>query len=333
MNTLEINANQDTFKKSNSIISDDICSKGTDSTLEKNISPFIDQITTIPTSVPKIEQSEISESSHNTSIIEKDALVPLSNPNLKNLKYIESEIPIYANLYKIELERNYTLYEYAVNFIYEKDDKYTLSTPFKQRIINTASSKVAQKYKNFIFIGSALYSEKKVEEVTQIPAEYHSVNYLIDIQPNTKTIEMCKDSKLMMNQYNEGKNEIKTIFEIIIKEILRHNPSLIKDANSYFDKSNEKELQAQEEYNDINIVNGYDTKVMILDSGIYLNVDKKTKISSKFNCLQLIQTFINDFDMPTKDEIRQINDWFENKTVETFFQNHRRLYVCFTSKL
>jgi hypothetical protein len=31
--------------------------------------------------------------------------------------------------------------------------------------------------------------------------------------------------------------------------------------------------------------------------------------------------------MPTKDEIRQINDWFENKTVETFFQNHRRLYV------
>ena len=220
MNTLEINANQDTFKKSNSIISDDICSKGTDSTLEKNISPFIDQITTIPTSVPKIEQSEISESSHNTSIIEKDTLVPLSNPNLKNLKYIESEIPIYANLYKIELERNYTLYEYAVNFIYEKDDKYTLSTPFKQRIINTASSKVAQKYKNFIFIGSALYSEKKVEEVTQIPAEYHSVNYLIDIQPNTKTIEMCKDSKFMMNQYNEGKNEIKTIFEIIIKEIL-----------------------------------------------------------------------------------------------------------------
>jgi hypothetical protein len=214
-----------------------------------------------------------------------------------------------------------------VNFIYEKDDKYSLSTTFKQRIINTASSKVAQKYKNFIFIGSALFSEKKVDEVTQIPAEYHSVNYLIDIQPTTKTIEMSKDSKTMMDQYNSGKNEIKSILEIIIKEILRHNPSLIKDANSYFDKSREKELQAQEEYNDINVVNGYDTKVMILDSGIYLNVDKKTKISSKLNCLQLIQTFINDFNMPSKEEIRQINDWFENKTIETFFQNHRRLYV------
>ena len=121
--------------------------------------------------------------------------------------------------------------------------------------------------------------------MTQIPAECHSVNCLIDIQPTTKTIEMSKESKTMMAKYNSGKNEIKSIFEIIIKEILRHNPSLLKDANSYFDKSQEKELQAKEEYNDINVVNGYYTKVMILDSGIYLNVDKKTKISSKLNCL------------------------------------------------
>ena len=326
MTTFEENCNEDTFKKTISVVSDDACSKATAQSSTNKITPFPISNFATSSSTIKNNQSEISDSSLNNSMIES-TIVPLGNPNLKNLKYIESEIPIYANLYKIELERNYTLYEYAVNFIYEKDDKYSLSTPFKQRIINTASSKIAMKYKNFIFIGSALYSEKKVEEVNQVPAEYHSVNYLIDIQPTSKTIEMNKDSKLMMEQYNSGKNEIKTIFEIIIKEILRHNPSLIKDANSYFDKSHEKELQAQEEYNDINVVNGYDTKVMILDSGIYLNVDKKTKISSKLNCLELIKTFIGDFNMPTKNEINQINDWFENKTVETFFQNHRRLYV------
>ena len=326
MTTLESNANQETYKK-NSVINDDICSKDTNILSTNTISSFPALTQAVPPSGSKIEILDASDSSHSSSIIEKDTIIALGTQDLKNLKYIENEIPIYANLYKIELERNYTLYEYAVNFIYEKDDKYSLSTTFKQRIINTASSKVAQKYKNFIFIGSALFSEKKVDEVTQIPVEYHSVNYLIDIQPTTKTIEMSKDSKTMMGQYNSGKNEIKSILEIIIKEILRHNPSLIKDANSYFDKSREKELRAQEEYNDINVVNGYDTKVMILDSGIYLNVDKKTKISSKLNCLQLIQTFINDFNMPSKEEIRQINDWFENKTIETFFQNHRRLYV------
>ena len=327
MNTLEINCNENTFEKKNRIIEEDACSKLTNPNSLNTISSFPISKSDTNISSTRNDVSENSDTSHNNSLMDKDSLVPLGNPGLKNLKYIENEIPIYTNLYKIELERNYILYEYAVNFIYDKDDQYSLSTPFKQRIINTASTKVAQKFKNFIFIGGALFSEKKVEEVVQIAAEYHSVDYLIDIQPTSKVIEMSKDSKTMMNQYNSGRNEIKTIFEIIVKEILRHNPSLIKDANTYFDKSHEKELQAEEEYNDINVVNGYDTKVMILDSGIYLNVDKKTKISSKYNCLQLIETFINNFNSPTKDEIKQINEWFENKTVETFFQNHRKLYV------
>ena len=327
MNSLEVNRNDDTFKRTNAIKDEDACSKTTTPTSSNTIPTF--PITKTDNNISTVgnEPPIISDSSQNYSLIYKDLLVPLGNPRLKNLKYIENEIPIYTNLYKIELERNYTLYEYAVNFNYDKDDQYSLSTPFKQRIINTVSSKIAQKLKNFIFIGSALFSEKKIEEVTQISTEYHNVEYLIDIQPTTKIIEMSKDSETMMSQYNSGRFEIKSILEIIVKEILRHNPSLIRDANSYFDKSNEKELQAKEEYNDINIVNGYETKVMILDSGIYLNVDKKTKISSKFNCLQLIETFINDFNSPTKDEIRQINDWFKDKTVETFFQNHRRLYV------
>ena len=328
MTSIEQVSNEDTFKKEQPNDDDIDCKQSVTTEAKTCITPFPFTLATATTQCASLSsKNEPSEISDSDSIPDKDILTPLGNPNLKNLKYIETEIPIYANLYQIELERNYTLYEYAVTFAHERDDKYTLSTPFKQRIINTVSSKIAQKFKNFIFIGGALFSEKQVEVGVQITTNYHSVEYLIDIQPTTKKIEMSKDSKVMMKQYNEGKIEIKTIFEIIVKEILRHNPSLIKDANSYFDKSHEKELQATEEYNDINIVNGYDTKVMILDSGIYLNVDKKTKISSKLNCLQLIQTFIQDLKKPTKDEIKAVNDWFENKTIETFSQNHRRLYV------
>ena len=53
---------------------------------------------------------------HN-SILEINTIIQLGNQVLKDVKFVESEIPIYANLYKIELKRNYTLYEYAVNFI------------------------------------------------------------------------------------------------------------------------------------------------------------------------------------------------------------------------
>ena len=152
MTTYEQKANEDTFKKPPSVFSEDDCSKSTNLNSLNKISSFPASISTSSNSIAKNNPSEISDSSLNNSINEKDTIIPLGNPNLKKLNYIESEIPIYANLYKIELERNYTLYEYAVNFIYEKDDKYSLSTPFKQRIINTASSKVALKYKNFIFI-------------------------------------------------------------------------------------------------------------------------------------------------------------------------------------
>ena len=325
MNPNEQPSNSDSHRN-NIIAEDDKNSKKSGSTCPQTENKSLPLNINIDASSPR--NGPPSEVSDSDSIPDNFMLTPpLGNPNLKNLNYIEAEVPIYANLYKIELERNYTLYEYAVTFAHERDDKYTLSTPFKQRIINTVSSKIAQNYKNFIFIGGALFSEKKVEGGSQITTEYHSVEYIIDIQPTTKKIEMSKDSKLMMKQYNEGRIEIKTIFEIIVKEILRHNPSLIRDANSYFDKSHEKDLQAYEEYNDINIVNGYDTRVMILDSGIYLNVDKKTKISSRLNCLELIKTFIHDMKRPTKDEIKQVNDWFENKTIETFSQNHRRLYV------
>ena len=101
-------------------------------------------------------------------------------------------------------------------------------------------------------------------------------------------IEWKRNKKLYnisnIKQYNEGRIELKNIFEIIVKKILGNYTSLIREENSYFDQSYEKKIK-DEEYNDINIVNGYDIRVMILVSDIYLNVDKKTKISSRLNCL------------------------------------------------
>ena len=130
MNSLEVNSNDDTFKRTNAIKDEDACSKTTTPTSSNTIPTF--PITKTDNNISTVgnEPPIISDSSQNYSLIYKDLLVPLGNPRLKNLKYIENEIPIYTNLYKIELERNYTLYEYAVNFNYDKDDQYSLSTPF-----------------------------------------------------------------------------------------------------------------------------------------------------------------------------------------------------------
>ena len=86
------------------------------------------------------------------------------------------------------MERNYILHEYAVTFAYEGDDKYLLPTILKQKIINSVSSKIFQNFKNFIFIGGALFSEMKVEGGTQISTKYNSTQYIIDVLPTTKII-------------------------------------------------------------------------------------------------------------------------------------------------
>ena len=162
--------NEDTFTKAVSVINDDICSKDTNIKTINTINtissfPLSANPNTILETPTKSDASENYDSSLNKSLNENDLVAPLGKQNLKNLNYIESEIPIYVNLYKIELERNYTLYEYAVNFIYDKDDQYSLSTPFKQRIINTVSTKVAQKYKNFIFILQKLLKCPKIQKL------------------------------------------------------------------------------------------------------------------------------------------------------------------------
>lgn len=165
MNPNEQPSNSDSHRN-NIIADDDKNSKKSGSTCPQTENKSLPLNINIDASSPR--NGPPSEVSDSDSIPDNFMLTPpLGNPNLKNLNYIEAEVPIYANLYKIELERNYTLYEYAVTFAHERDDKYTLSTPFKQRIINTVSSKIAQNYKNFIFIGGALFSEKKSKVVVK----------------------------------------------------------------------------------------------------------------------------------------------------------------------
>ena len=89
-------------------------------------------------------------------------------------------------------------------------------------------------------------------------------------------------------------------------------------------KDQEKTIRASEDYNTITIMPGFLTNVMILKSGIYLNVDIKTKILSQYNCLQLINSFLNNPNgKVTREEIEEVNNWFKDKTIETINTNQR----------
>ena len=132
MNTEEQAIREENPKK-DQIQEDDIdCKQSVTTETKTTLTPMTFTLTSTTTqcasSSSKNEPSEVSDSD---SVIEKDILTPLGNPFLKNLNYVDREIPIYTNLYRLGLERDYTLYEYAVTFAYEKDDKYIVCVPLR----------------------------------------------------------------------------------------------------------------------------------------------------------------------------------------------------------
>ena len=253
-----------------------------------------------------------------SSSIEED-LPLVRNPKLTDLPYTEKNVPLYANLFQIVLKKNYIFYEYAVKFGIDND---LVPIALKKKVLSKLGAEFQTKYGTCLFTGETLFGTEKVNDAISYNIVYQKVKYTILVCPTKEIIEMKKDINYMISQY-QNKPEVKAIFEIIIKEILLHNPYLKYIMNLYGDKGQEKKLQASAYYNEIRIMPGFSTRVMILESGIYLNVDIKTKILSSLNCLQLIETFINSPPKVTNEEKRDINNFFAGRTIETLHTSQR----------
>lgn len=243
-------------------------------------------------------------------------LPPLTS---KNLPYIEESTNLYANLYKIIITTPLILYEYAIKFA---DDLPEISTRVKRKVILKINKEITEKYGIFIYNGMSLFCSKKIKEVVQKEVIVNAFKYTFSIHPTTEIIELTTDMDKLFLLYQQ-KPEVKTILEIIIKDILSHNPSLRYIKNLYGKKTEEKIISASDEYNSIKIMPGFITKVMFFENGVFLNVDIKNKIVSSHNCLYLLSTFIRKPGAPTKEEIKEINDFFSGRTVETIHTGQR----------
>ena len=267
---------------------------------------------------------ETNNQDNNDDGQEKNQIKYLQNPHLSNLKYIERNVSLYSNLYKIIITENKDLYEYALDFKINDGSEHLVSTKMKRKIMNKNHEEITKEYGIYILAGDAFYSMKKVDEIKEKIIQVNNVNYSVMIKPTKEIISLKTDMNYMMDKYkNGGEKEIKTIFEIMIKEILRHNPSLKYVMKLFGNKDKEKTLKGKEDYNSIKIMPGFITRVMVLENGFYLNVDIKSKIISEFNCLQLIDSFVSDKKKIKREEKNEINDWFYDKIIETSHTNQR----------
>ena len=87
MNSIEQVTNEDTLKKEQPNEDDIDCKQSVTTDAKTCISPFPFTLTNATTQCASLSsKNEPSEISDSDSIPEKDILIPLGNPNLKNLK-------------------------------------------------------------------------------------------------------------------------------------------------------------------------------------------------------------------------------------------------------
>lgn len=254
----------------------------------------------------------------------------LDSPNLSNLPYTKENIQIYANLYKIKLTKNHTFYQYSVHF---EDNFEEYSSIFKRKVISRANKSLTEKFGLYIYTGESLYGTKKVSDVVNEIIIYKSFKYSILIKPTKEIVQLSVNDESMIRLMKDNK-EIKSIFEIMIKDILKHNPTLKYFKNIYGRKNSKIKAPATEDYNNINIIPGFLTRVMLVESGLFLNVGIKNKIISSNDCYYLIKTFYLSKKSPTPQEIKDINDFFKDKIIETSHtgQKYQIDYISFDKK-
>jgi aubergine-like protein len=258
----------------------------------------------------EIEKQQVLPQKDNQSGLE---LLPNPKFTEKDLKTITNrKVPLYANLYKISLKKTYKLYEYALKFQTEDN---TLSTVMKRKIIAKVNNELNQKYGTYFFTGDVLFATTKLNEVINVLSIYKRLQYSILIQPTDFDIEL-KD----IEEQIKKKPAIKTILEIMIKDVIRANPAVKFVKNLYGKKYDEH--PASSKYNSVSVFPGFTTKVMVLENGIYLNVDVKNKILSSTHCLEIIKGMMRS-PKPSSKEIDAINLYFKDRIVETIHTNQR----------
>lgn len=230
----------------------------------------------------------------------------IENPKLSNLSYCGKKISLKTNLYKIKIKKNYTLYEYAVKFQHEDPN---LSASFKSKILTKQYSELNKIYGMFFLSGDSLFSNKPVIEVKNVLSIYNKFEYSILICPTEQRIDLNQ-----LEEATKKRPALKSILELIVKDILKANPKVKFMKNMYTMKNDKKSVKSYD--NSISLFPGFSTKVLFLEDGFYLNVDIKNKISSTSNCLETIASFIGNIKKIMPKEKESVNKYFKNATVE-----------------
>lgn len=235
--------------------------------------------------------------------------------------YVKTSTNLYSNIYPIDITKTYNIYYYNLKFLEASED---INTYLKSKIIKKSYSQLQPLYGTYFFSGDAFYATKKIDEVKTIELDLYGTKHWYMIKYLNNSFELKSDHKKFVTP--ENMFIIKNIFELMFKNILSGNPDLKMEKNLFVRDMTTKIVNNRYDEQQLVLKPGYSTKVLILENGIFLNVDNKNKIINCKDCYTLMKEKNKGARPNTKEQFKYWENYLNGRLVETK-HNQRKMKV------
>jgi hypothetical protein len=239
--------------------------------------------------------------------------------NIHNEK-LNNPIKVICNLKSInflqEIQNKAKVYQYSLHFVPAIEES---NFPLKNKLIRQVRDDLKGALEKFIQIGDSLFvCGKNPTEKGFVKTTYDKVEYKIEY---TKTLNYIDTRKI--NSITKDNLKTKNFVESIIKGILMSNNHIIRfDDRSFYDyhscESFGRDKKAQ-------IWHGYQTAMVITESGLYLRINDKNKMITGKTAYQKMQEISKKYggNITCEGCIREFREYFKGRTVIAKYGNFR----------
>ena len=247
---------------------------------------------------------------------------PVMPENNEYLRNKSQQLKIATNLYELKFvdERHkLTLFSIEINPTIA-DDNFLL----KRQINNYIESYLPESFKKSFFGGNILLTfinDEKNENIKKIELKVN----IKDIEYNIKLIKVKEIELKKVNNFQGYNQRIKTVIEILFRNILMRNPNVIKFKDRTIFEIDPKNISSIMSQGNGNIYRGYMTSANITENGLFMLINNVNKIITGKTALKKMEEIRNRL----KNEKYSIKD-IEYK-INEYFTTHRTVLTTYGS--
>ena len=247
---------------------------------------------------------------------------PVMPENNEYLRNKSQQLKIATNLYELKFVdecHKLTLFSIEINPTIA-DDNFLL----KRQINNYIESYLPESFKKSFFGGNILLTFIKDEKNENIKKIELKVN-IKDIEYNIKLIKVKEIELKKVNNFQGYNQRIKTVIEILFRNILMRNPNVIKFKDRTIFEIDPKNISSIMSQGNGNIYRGYMTSANITENGLFMLINNVNKIITGKTALKKMEEIRNRL----KNEKYSIKD-IEYK-INEYFTTHRTVLTTYGS--